>query len=102
MRTTEKFMKRFRGLPNNILTTACTRTTSGVDYSKCAKIDMADAYAKRDYGIGRVEIEAIDLQVVRMYMRNEISAAQSLVVFRWLLKQGLIKEEDRRDRKVAH
>jgi hypothetical protein len=98
-RTSAQFMEHFRGLPNNILTTAISRCTPGVDYSKMAKIDLADDYAGRDYGLGRIEMWQIDAKVVEMYLAyNQVSAAQSLKVFAWLRSKNLIEESQRRSR----
>jgi hypothetical protein len=99
-RTSAQFMEHFRGLPNNILTTAISLCTPGIDYSKMAKIDLADDYAGRDYGLGRLELSQINVQVINMYLNARVSAAQSLKVFAWLREKNLIEETQRMNREM--
>jgi hypothetical protein len=99
-RTAAQFMEHFRGLPNNILTTAISLSTPGIDYSKMAKIDLADDYASKGYGLGRLELAQINVQVINMYLNARVSAAQSLKVFAWLREKNLIEETQRRSREM--
>src|SRR5688572_5244073 len=90
MRDAAKFRAHFEGLPNNILWTACSRSVSGIDYSNCRKGDLADAWVRDDYGIGKVEISDIDDHVVAMYSAGQIGVKQSAVVFNWLSREKLL------------
>ncbi len=90
MRDAAVFRAHFEGLPNNILWTACSRSVSGIDYSNCRKADLADAWVRDDYGIGKVSISDIDDHVVAMYSAGQIGVKQSAVVFNWLSREKLL------------
>lgn len=102
MKTEAEFLDHFRGLPNNILQTACTYVSQGVDYRGCSKPLMANEYAGKGTKIARglsgATLLQINAEVVRIYAIGGVSRAQSLSVFGWLRKRELITEEQRRGR----
>ena len=89
-RTETEFFEHFRGLPTNILQRACTYVSQGVSYERCSKAHMAEAYAKDDYGIGRIDMAVIGRRVGKLLEENWLSARQFPVVEKWAKRWGYV------------
>lgn len=101
-KTEAEFLEHYRGLPNNILQTACGYAGVGTDYRGCSKPMMAECYARNKHsvsiGLKNTTLAQIDEAIAGIYARGQVSAAQSLKVFNWLRKHNLIEVTQRQKR----
>lgn len=105
-KTAAEFLAHYRGMPNNILMTACSWAGVGVDYRGSSKPMMAEDYAGGKgstgvaMGLGPISLAQIDERIVDLYAKDMVSTAQSIKVFNWLRKHELLQAVDARKREL--